>query len=228
MSSPLQYSTSVEDNEDALSVGTTPPVDAGAPAYVMPSGHPRFGFMSAPVVTTTPPPFPAGALRRSQSFASTRGLRTSPMSPPRSTIRVHCGVWTARAVLDSVATGPPCLVRWLEGHEVTSARAGASNSVLPQRFVRLQCSHGFWRCCTLRAVALRPPPELRFHVHGPGWRARVHCWYVLVECLCIPSPLRLRAACTRPRMCFVLLCRLLTVCVALQCSRSCTPRALWR
>ena len=81
MSSPLQYSTSVEDNEDALSVGTTPPVDAGAPAYVLPSGHPRFGFMSAPVVTTTPPPFPAGALRRSQSFASTRGLRTSPMSP---------------------------------------------------------------------------------------------------------------------------------------------------
>ena len=111
MSSPLQYSTSVEDNEDALSVGTTPPVDAGAPAYVLPSGHPRFGFMSAPVVTTTPPPFPAGALRRSQSFASTRGLRTSPMSPPRSTIRVHCGVWTACAVLDSVATGPPCLVR---------------------------------------------------------------------------------------------------------------------
>ena len=224
---PLQYSTSVEDNEDALSVGTTPPVDAGAPAYVMPSGHPRFGFMSAPVVTTTPPPFPAGALRRSQSFASTRGLRTSPMSPH---VQPYvCTVESGRhAVLDSGATGPPCLVRWLEGHEVTSARAGASNSVLPQRFVRLQCSHGFWRCCTLRAVALGPPPELRFHVHGPGWRARVHCWYVLVACLCIPSPLRLRAACTRPRMCFVLCCRLSRF--VLPCSVRVRVRhpALWR
>ena len=223
MSSPLQYSTSVEDNEDALSVGTTPPVDAGAPAYVLPSGHPRFGFMSAPVVTTTPPPFPAGALRRSQSFASTRGLRSSPMSP-----HVQPYVCTVES-----GRHAPCSIQLPPGPRVSFGSLKATKSPVHVQERPTRCCPSALCGCNApmgSGVVARcvPLPELRFHVHGLGWRARVHCWYVLVACLCIPSPLRLRAACTRPRMCFVLCCRLSRF--VLPCSVRVRVRhpALWR